>query len=139
MDIYDKLSDKTVILEINEHFYDQVYEHPWLSKYFQSVSKEHIVQQQTDFMVGALGGPNMFCGRNPTHAHPQMFITDELFDLRKSLLKKSFKALKISEPLEQAWLRIDEAFRGSIVKSSREECKGRWKSDPIIDFVDDRD
>ena len=134
MDVYDRLVDKDIILNINKHFYDQVYEHPWLAKYFAVVPKEHIVSQQTDFMVGALGGPRMFCGRAPSKAHPHMFITDELYDARSELLENSFVALNAPEDLRRAWLKIDAAFRRAIVKSSKDDCKGRWNNDPILDF-----
>ncbi len=136
MDLYNQLLDKTIILRINQHFYEQVYAHPWLSLYFQAVTKEFITQQQTDFIVGAIGGPKLFCGRLPSNAHPHMFITDELFDLRKAMLQRSFQELKAPYELEEAWLRIDEAFRRVIVKNSIEDCKGRWPTDEILDFKD---
>lgn len=137
MAVYDKLADKTVIFKVNEHFYQQVYEHPMLSKYFEAVTQEHITNQQTDFITGALGGPNLFCGRPPAKAHPHMFVTDELFELRKSMLEKSLDHFNASEELKVAWLGIDEAFRRTITKKSVDECQGRWPNDPILNFLED--
>ena len=134
MNVYNELENKELIRKINECFYEKVYAHPWLSLYFQTVPQEHITTQQTDFITSALGGPNMFCGRNPSVAHPHMMITDELFDLRKSLLSEAFEELNAPTVLVEAWFRIETAFRRTIVKKSKDECKGRWVTDPIIDF-----
>ncbi len=57
MGIYDILRDKSVIRNVNQAFYNKVYDHEWLSLFFQAVTKEHIINQQTDFITTAIGGP----------------------------------------------------------------------------------
>lgn len=126
--------DRRLIEKINEVFYDKVYNDPWLALYFQVVEKEKIIQQQTDFMTGALGGENRFAGRKPSKAHPHMFITDELYDLRKSLLIEALEEAVAPQEVAAAWLNIDEIFRKTIVKKSPSECEGRYRMDPILNF-----
>lgn len=134
MKIYETLQDREIIKKVNEIFYEKVYEHPWLSLFFQATPKEFITQQQTDFIVGCIGGPKKFSGRLPYNAHPHMYITDELFDLRKNLLTESLKEANAPEVLITSWLRIDESFRSVIVKSSVSECEGRWTTDEILSY-----
>jgi hemoglobin len=134
MDIYNQLDNKNIINEINVVFYDKVYDHPWMSLYFRDVKKEHIVSQQTDFIIGAIGGPKRFGGRLPSNAHTHMMITEELFELRQDLLKQAFNELNAPQFLVEAWLKIDYAFKKVIVKFSVSECEGRWKTDPILNF-----
>lgn len=51
MGMYDILRDKSIIRDVNLAFYDKVYDHEWLSMFFQAVTKEHIINQQTDFIT----------------------------------------------------------------------------------------
>ena len=138
MDLHGRLPDPGVIRRVNERFYELVFEHPWLSRFFEGVDQEHITSQQTDFMTGAFGGPRNFSGRPPSHAHPHLFITDEVFDLRRDLLTRALAETQAPEELREAWLRVDEAFRAAIVKGSVSECSGRWRNDRIVVAPDPR-
>ena len=115
-------------------FYDKIYAHPWLKLYFASVPQEHIENQQTSFMSGALGGPNHFCGRLPVAAHEHMFITDESFEVRNLLLRESLEEAGVAEEAADAWMKLDNAFRSSIVKTTVSDCKKRYNTDTILDF-----
>ena len=134
MDLYNELTDKNIIRKINDRFYEKVYEHPWLSQFFAAVEQDFISAQQSDFIVGAIGGPKLFSGRLPSNAHPHMLITDELFDLREQLLIEAMNEIGAPEKLQAAWLRIDESFRRVIVKKSLSECKPRCGQEALLDF-----
>ncbi|MCB0390394.1 MAG: group 1 truncated hemoglobin [Bdellovibrionales bacterium] len=134
MDLYQRLPDKNIIKIVNDLFYDKVYEHPWLSLFFEGIEKEFISDQQTAFIIGAIGGPDHYQGRLPSNAHPHMMITNELFDLRKSLLIMALEEAQAPLELKETWLKIDEAFRRTIVKNSINECEKRYNTDKILDF-----
>ncbi len=134
MGMYDILRDKSIIRDVNQAFYDKVYDHEWLSMFFQAVTKEHIINQQTDFITAALGGPKNYSGRLPYNAHPHMFITDEVFDLRSSLLTEALDEAGAPVELKEAWLRIDSSFRHVIVKQSIDQCSKRYAIDEILSF-----
>ncbi len=137
MSLYDDLKDRTVIKRVNELFYEKVYNHPWLSKYFESVSREFITRQQTDYIIGEIGGPKLFTGRLPYNAHPHMFLTDELFDIREALLNEAFEEANVPAELRRTWLNIDESFRSVIVKKRLDECEKRFMTDKILAFDKD--
>jgi len=134
MDLYNELKDKNIIRKINDRFYEKVYKHPWLSQFFAAVEQDFISAQQSDFIVGAIGGPKLFSGRFPSNAHPHMLITDELFDLREQLLIEAMDEIGAPEKLQIAWLRIDESFRRVIVKKSLSECKPRYGQEALLAF-----
>lgn len=134
MDIYSNLKEKSIIRKINELFYEKVYEHQWLAKYFVDVSKEFIISQQTDYIIGEIGGPKLFSGRLPYNAHPHMYLTNDLFDIRESLLKQAFDETDAPEELRSVWLKIDKSFRSIIVKKSLDDCMKRFRSDKILAF-----
>ena len=131
---FERIGGREVILRVSKVFYDKVYQHPWIGQYFASIPQEHIEEQQTDFMQGALNGPREFRGRLPADAHQHMVIDDELFELRNQLLKEAMQEVGIEPELQEIWLRIDEAFRKVIVKSSS-EAKKRFFTDEILDFT----
>lgn len=88
--------------------------------------------QQTEFMMLALDGPKVFGGRIPRDAHIQMFITDEIFNIRHKLLGDSLNEAGVPEHPRERWLSVDEEIRRAIVKESPDQCRGRYRSDPII-------
>ena len=53
-------------------------------------------------------------------AHRQMYITEELFDLRHQILKESLREVRVPEELARRWLKIDYAFKRKVVKDSIE-------------------
>lgn len=118
---------------ISHEFYELVYQDEWFKKLFINVKQEFITSQQADFMIGSLGGPKNYGGRPPQDAHPHIWISEEIWKFREDLLIKAFNKVGAPQELLDAWLRVDEAFKSSIVnKGGPEECYGRYKIDPII-------
>ena len=73
-------------------------------------------------------------GRFPVPAHEHMYITEELFELRNSLLIESLRETHTAPEVIEAWLKIDNAFKKRIVKNSPSECKKRYFTDEILDY-----
>lgn len=135
MSIYNDLEDKEIIRRVSTKFYDLVYEHPWLGKFFIDIDQEHINDQQIKFMISVLGGPKNYSGRLPSNAHPHMMINDELFTLRKELLEQAMLEERAPQNLIDAWSRIDESFRKVICKEGLADCEKRYHTDTIIDHA----
>lgn len=134
---YDSL--KKEIVKVNTAFYERVYKDPWLSQVFAHVPQDHITKQQSDFMLGAFGGPKVYCGRWPDEAHPHIYVDEEMWQLRAKFLKKAFAEAKFPPELAAKWLRIDEAFKRSIIKKSLADCEKRFFSDEIIYYPNGKD
>lgn len=118
--------------KVNVAFYDLVYDHPWLGLIFKSVEKEFIVSQQTDFMLGVFGGQKRFSGRAPNEAHPHIYVDEEMWNVRESLLKQAFEQTNCPEMISNRWLKIDEAFKSSIIMNSPSQCRPRYATDEFI-------
>ena len=138
MSVYSDLEDKELVFKVNELFYEKMFEHDWLKLFFQEVDQKLITQQQTDFIVAAIGGPKNYCGRVPSTAHPHIMVTDEIFELREQVLKDAMDVLNAPQALKDIWLKIDYSFKSNIVKNSVSECEKRNKIDVILDFKDPR-
>ncbi len=128
----DFINLKQLILKVNKAFYDRVYKDPWLSEVFKEVRQEHIESQQTDFMLGAFGGPKNYSGRSPTDAHPHIFVNEAMWQQREKLLKEAFVEINLPEELRGKWIKIDEAFKKAILKKDLSDCKKRYTMDQII-------
>lgn len=134
LDDFNRIGGRDSLVSINKTFYDKVYLHPWLKQYFDGIPQQHIEDQQIDFMQKVLGGENLYVGKAPPLAHQHMFITNELFEVRKQLLIDTFEELDTHPELRDKWLKLDESFRRIIVKDSPVECTARFLSEPILNF-----
>jgi len=132
--LFENVGGRPVLERVHKVFYDKLYEHPWLKQFFSTIDQKTIENQQTDFMVSNMGGGKIYSGALPKNAHKHMFVTDEMFDLRNRILKESLAACGVPAELAECWLRIDDAFRKSIVKEDLSQCEKRFFTDKIQVF-----
>lgn len=125
---------KFQIGRVNKAFYERIFDDPWLSQMFQGVRREHIENQQTDFMLSALGGPKRYYGKSPSDAHPHIFVNEEIWQLREKYLKEAFVETGFPDEYGQRWLKVDEAFKHAIMKTDVGDCTKRYTSDDIRYF-----
>ena len=118
--LFDALGGYETLEYVHKIFYDKIYAHPWLKQFFVKHDQQFIERQQTNFMAEKMGGPKNYMGKPPNSSHRQMYITAELFQLRKEILRESLEEFGLSEELIEGWLKIDSAFKKHIVKDSIE-------------------
>lgn len=107
--------------QVHKIFYDKVYAHPWLGKFFEGYSQSAIENRQTAFMAWKMGGDVEYMGKELKLVHETLYITPELLELRSRLLDEAIEACGVPDDLRKRWLRIDEAFGKSVAKHSKEE------------------
>ena len=126
--LYEAIGGLPTLQKVHKIFYDKVYAHPWLGRFFEGHSQEAIETRQTQFMAEKMGSTKPYLGKDMKMAHRQMYITRELFELRHELLRKSIEEAGVPESLVQRWLKIDNAFYRHIVKDSIESFYAySWK------------
>ena len=116
--LFELVGGLPTLQKVHKVFYDKVYAHPWLGKFFADKNQESIEFRQTQFMAEKMGADVKYMGKQPYMAHRALYITDELFDLRTQLLLESLKQVGVADNLIKRWLRIDSAFKRKIVKDS---------------------
>ena len=121
-----------LVRSVNKEFYELVYQDPWFKRIFRNIDQQIIESQQTDFIVGALGGPKNYSGRTPQDAHPHIFIDEDIWQYREFLLVQAFDKVKAPTWLRDKWLKIDNAFKMSMMKGSLTDCTKRYTMDEII-------
>jgi truncated hemoglobin YjbI len=132
--LLQEIGGRPVLEKVHKLFYDKLYEHPWLKIFFLHIDQKVIENQQTDFMVSNMGGGKIYSGGMPRNVHRHMYITEELFDLRTEILKESILACGVPGALAERWVRIDGAFKHSLVKKSIDDCEKRFFTDEILSF-----
>ncbi len=118
--LYGKVGGKAMLEKVHRIFYDKVYAHPWLGKFFEGHSQASIEHRQTTFMAQKMGGDPEYMGKELKFAHETMYITPELLELRSLLLDESIREAGVPDDLRERWMRIDNAFGKSLVKPSLE-------------------
>lgn len=119
------------VRKITEEFYELVYKDEWLKLVF-TIDQKVITNQQIDFMVGALGGEKRYGGKSPGDAHPHIYIDEEMWERRESLLKQAMKNVSSPEEINQKWLKIDQAFKRLIITGDISNVRKRFFSDELI-------
>ena len=116
--LFDAVGGLPTLQRAHKIFYDKVYAHPWIGQFFIDHSQKAIEDRQTTFMAEKMGGAIEYMGKDIEMAHEAMYITEELFELRKQLLDESLQEVGLDETLRERWLKIDSAFMKKIVKDS---------------------
>lgn len=126
--LFELIGGLPVLEKVHKLFYDKVYAHPWLGKFFVGHDQKAIESRQTSFMAAKMGSDIQYLGKEPYMSHRAMYITEELFDLRTSILREALEECDVPVDLIERWIKIDNAFKKQIVKKSIEEFYSKsWK------------
>ncbi len=131
--LFDEVGGLATLQKVHKIFYDKIYAHPWLKRFFAGHDQQAIENRQSGFMAEKMGGAIQYWGKQPKMAHRQMYITQELFDIRHELLKEALREAGLNDDLARRWLKIDYAFKRQIVKDSIEAFyKTTWNYEQRI-------
>ena len=132
--LFNEIGGRPPIDRIMKRFYDKIYDDPWLGLYFKDIKREIIESQQGDFIQRSLGGGAVYSGKLPIPAHKNMFITEELYNLRHKYLEEAIIEEGFPEHVKERWLRIDDSFREGLIKGKITDCEKRFFTDDILAF-----
>jgi len=118
--LFDQVGGLPTLDRVHKRFYDKIYAHPWLGRFFEGHNQEAIELRQTQFMGLKMGGDIRYPGMALELAHRRMYISEEMLELRQSLLRESLQEEHVPEALIGRWLKIDRAFWGHLQNDSLE-------------------
>ena len=130
--LIDDIGGVEVVKRVHQRFYDDLYEDEYIGAFFHHRAKHLLVRGQTEFMVAAFGGENLYKGEPPAFIHMHMYITKEMSDIREIYLRRAILGEGLSDDICQRWLAVDRSFHASLERKSVDECVMRvWGQAPF--------
>jgi hemoglobin len=129
--LYDLAGGEAKVRAILSSLYDRLFEDRMVGFLFEGKDKERIVELQTAFTCGFLGGPQRYEGKPLPEAHASLPLLPGHFDRRHWLLEQALQEHGVPEAVRLAWLRIDEGLRPSVLAAGQ-DARAKTK-DPTQD------
>jgi len=118
---FDSVGGLETLQRVHKRFYDKVYAHPWLGRFFEGHDQQAIELRQTQFMAEKFGSDVRYPGMALELAHRRMYIPEELLKERQQLLRESLEEEDLSISQIRRWLTVDHAFWHHVRNDSLEE------------------
>ena len=96
MTIYDGLGGAGAVRAAVDDFYARVLADPRLARFFTGTDLNRLKAHQRSFIAAALGGPEIFSGRDMASAHASLAIADADFDAVVAHLVETLTGLGVA-------------------------------------------
>lgn len=116
--LFDEIGDAATLRTAVNLFYQRVLADPRLAPWFAKVDMTRLRAHQLAFLAAALGGPNLFNGRDIAQAHAGLKITDEAFDELLGHLATTLRDLGTDPAVVARVVRRLEALRTAVVEEA---------------------
>ena len=93
----EKYGGFATIHQVVDKFYDGVLENDILSRYFDDVDMERLIDHQTRFFASAMGGPASYTDTHLQTVHQHLSITEEAWNAVVAALLETLNAFKIED------------------------------------------
>jgi truncated hemoglobin YjbI len=121
MSLWDDAGGEQGVRRVLRALYDELFEDVMVGFLFAGKDKEKIVEQQVWFTARFLGGPqDRYHGRPLPEAHASLPLLPGHFDRRHHLLREILVKQGVAAHVREAWLRIDQNLKTSVLKSGAE-------------------
>ena len=97
MSIYDSIGGADAVRTAVDDFYTRVLADPRLAPFFAGTDLNRLKAHQRAFIAAAIGGPEIFSGRDMTSAHSGLAIADADFDAVVGHLVDTLSGLGVPE------------------------------------------
>lgn len=114
MKLFDEIGEEK-IKQVVRSFYDRAIHDPMIGYFFTNKDHEHLIEQQTAFTIGLLGGPRRYKGRPILSVHQPLGIRAGHFGRRQIILEEILVESGISEPLRKQWLALENQLKSMIL------------------------
>jgi hemoglobin len=119
--IYDEIGGAHAVGAAVDDFYSRVLGDPQLAPFFVGIDLQHLKQHQRAFIAAAIGGPEIYAGRDMAAAHASLGIADSDFDAVVGHLAGTLAGLGVpAETIGQIGSAL-APLRGDIVAVSQTE------------------
>lgn len=117
--IYDNIGGAAAVSAAVDDFYARVLADPALAPFFSGTDMQRLKAHQRSFIAAALGGPEVFAGRDMTTAHAGLGITEAHFDSVVAHLVDTLASLGVAADTITAIGSALTPLRADIVSAPR--------------------
>jgi hemoglobin len=117
MTIFDEIGGHAAVKTAVTVFYDRVIDDETLAKWFEDIDLSRLRAHQRAFLTAALGGPEVFAGRDLKAAHNGLAITDDAYTSIIGHLATTLADLDVSEEIIAAVGARIEGLRDQVVEA----------------------
>ncbi|MBS2965272.1 group 1 truncated hemoglobin [Actinocrinis puniceicyclus] len=124
MTLYDSIGGETSVRVAVDDFYERLLGDPALAPFFSGVDLRKLKTHQRAFLTAALGGAELYQGRDMGAAHAGLAIADEDFDAVVAHLVETLAGLGVAtETIEQIGAKL-APLRTQIVTATARQPSG---------------
>jgi len=113
--LYDKYGGFATVNKLVQSFYRKVSESENLAPYFEGVDIQKLMDHQTKFFSGILGGPVEYTGRELKGVHAKMGITEDAFSEVSELLEETLEDMDVEDVDIETIMEIVGGVKSDIV------------------------
>ena len=113
--LYSKYGGSSAVSAIVHDFYNRIQEDPGLNSYFEGVEMTSLIAHQTNFIGKALGGPEVYEGRDLATAHAALGVDDNAFNSVAGHLGAALEAAGVDEADCKTILELVGSLRDQVV------------------------
>ncbi len=117
---YEAIGGEAAVRAVLQRLYDLLFVDPIVGFLFEGKDKAHIVEEQLALTCSFLGGPQRYAGKPLPEAHAKLPLLPGHFDRRHHVLRQVLDELAVPPAVREAWLRIDEGLRTSVLAAGQE-------------------
>lgn len=114
--LFEEIGDAATLRTAVRLLYQRVLADPDLAPWFARVDISQLRAHQMAFLAGALGGPNLFNGRDLATAHAGLKVTDRAFDALIGHLAAALRDLGSAPAAVDQLVRRLERWRAVVVE-----------------------
>ena len=113
--LYERLGGKDAITTLAYIFSGFVADDPRIAHYFENMDMNRLRGHHKTFLIYALGGPNVYDGKDLRSGHAHLNLSDGDFDAVADNLKKAMDTINIPGDLQSEVLALVSGTRDDVL------------------------
>ena len=113
--LYDKYGGFATVNKLVQALYAKIAESRILAPYFEGIDMQKLMDHQTKFFSGILGGPVEYTGRELKGVHGKMGITEDALSEVAELLEETLEDMSVENADIETIMKIVGGVKSDIV------------------------
>jgi hemoglobin len=119
--LYDKYGGFATVNKMVQSFYKKIAESENLTLYFEGVDMQRLMDHQTKFFSGIMGGPVEYTGRQLKGVHACLGITEDAFSEVTELLEETLEDMGVEDADVETIMEIVDGAKSDIVTKTNDD------------------